>query len=225
MKNNFPVYPFILEQQIASFPIHRDCCMSCRLWLINTGPWEDLIYSQEGRKPISLLREQKWSFLEGLWIRSLLIPAPVCAAPTVVTWQCTATSTKFTFEWMSSARWQDWGQRGQILSDWKQVELTRILEERLMLLILQQSGTFWHNQKKGNQKIGMLEHWRLEIKLSNVSLHWQYFQGFQTYTLFWVKPDEVSFYSSPQPYGKVVLPSLFWLQITLTTWFVFMLFG
>lgn len=185
MKNNFPVYPFILEQQVASFPIHCDCCTSCRLWLINKGLWEDLINSEEGGKLISLLREQKWSFLEGQWIKSLLIPTPVCAALTVVTWQRTATSTKFTFEWMSSARWQDWGQRGQTLSDWKQVELTRILEERLMLLIVQQSGTFWHNQKKWNQKIGMLEHWRLELKLSNMSLPWQDFQGFQIYTPCW----------------------------------------
>lgn len=163
----------------ASFAINGDWSVSCTLWLINNGRWEGLINSQEERKPTSLPSEWKWSCLEGLWASSLCSPLQVWAAPHCSHWQCSATCMRFTSEWMSSARWQDWGQQGQILSDWTQAELTRILKERLMPLILQQSGTFWNNQRNWIQQIGMLEHSRLEIKLSNVFLHWQ---GFQTST-------------------------------------------
>lgn len=137
--------------------------------------------------------------------------------------RCAATARKFTSEGMSSARWQDWGQRGQIPSDWKQAELTRILKERLMPFIVQQSGTFWHNQKKRKQQIGMLEHWRSEIKLSNVPVPWL---GFQPYTscrggTWW----GLIFFLAIVP-GIVVLPSLCWLQLrfTHTTWFIFYAF-
>lgn len=95
------------------------------------------------------------------------LPGPPCT-PAAVTWRCASTCVRF-YPWVNElCQVTGLGSAGQILSDWRQAELTRIWKERLMPLILQQSGTFWHNQKKWNQQIGMLEHWRLEIKLSHM---------------------------------------------------------
>lgn len=64
-RNNVPISPLLLEPPVTSFLVNCDCCVSCRLWLINNGIWDDLINSQEERKPTSLFSEQKQSFLEG----------------------------------------------------------------------------------------------------------------------------------------------------------------
>lgn len=117
-RRNGPVSPLIWEPWVDSYPIHCG-------WVWAAGSGQSIM---GGDKLLSIHRrissERKWSFVEQLCVRSSPGPTPVCLEPagspgTVL--------SHHSLPWSeSAASWQD---LGQIVPDYTQAELTRILKE------------------------------------------------------------------------------------------------